>query len=109
MTTLDSAHPKIVSKDEWLAAREILLAHEKELTKHQDQVNAERRRLPMIKVEKIYTFNGSEGKRSLYDLFDGHSQLIVYHFMFDPSWDDGCMGCTGSVSYTHLDVYKRQI
>ena len=52
----------------------------------------------MVKVEKIYTFNGSEGKRSLYDLFDGHSQLIVYHFMFDPSWDDGCMGCTGFIN-----------
>lgn len=98
MTTQNSAHPQIVSRDEWLVARETLLAHEKELTKHYDQVSAERRRLPMVKVEKTYTFNGSEGKRSLYDLFDGHSQLIVYHFMFDPSWDDGCMGCTGFVN-----------
>ena len=98
MTPQDSAHPRIVGRDEWLVARETLLIHEKELTKHYDQVSAERRRLPMVKVEKTYTFNGSEGKRSLYDLFDGHSQLIVYHFMFDPSWDDGCMGCTGFVN-----------
>ena len=98
MPTQDFAHPKIVSRAEWLAARETLLAHEKELTKHQDKISAERRRLPMVKVEKKYIFNGSEGKRSLYDLFDGHSQLIVYHFMFDPSWDDGCMGCTGFVN-----------
>lgn len=98
MTTQDLPHPKIVSRDEWLVARETLLAHEKELTKHHDQVSAERRRLPMVKLEKTYTFNGSEGKRSLYELFDGRSQLIVYHFMFDPAWDDGCMGCTGFVN-----------
>jgi predicted dithiol-disulfide oxidoreductase (DUF899 family) len=52
----------------------------------------------MVKVEKTYTFNGSEGKHTLYDLFDGHRQLIVYHFMFDPSWENGCMGCTGYVN-----------
>ena len=98
MTTQNFAHPKIVSKDEWRVARETLLAHEKELTKHQDRVSAERRRLPMVKIEKTYTFNGSEGKRSLFDLFDAYSQLIVYHFMFDPVWDDGCVGCTGFVN-----------
>ena len=98
MTTQNFAHPKIVSKDEWRVARETLLAHEKELTKHQDRVSAERRRLPMVKIEKTYAFNGSEGKRSLFDLFDAYSQLIVYHFMFDPVWDDGCVGCTGFVN-----------
>ncbi len=98
MTTQDAAHPKIVSRDEWLIARETLLAHEKELTKHQDKISAERRRLPMVKIDKTYTFKGSDGKYSLYDLFDEHNQLIVYHFMFDPSWDDGCMGCTGFVN-----------
>jgi len=98
MATHNSAHPQIVSRDEWLMARETLLAHEKELTKHQDKISAERRRLPMVKVEKAYIFNGSEGRRSLYDLFDGYTQLIVYHFMFDPSWDNGCMGCTGFVN-----------
>ena len=70
MTAQEFAHPQIVSRDEWLAARETLLVHEKELTKHQDKISAERRRLPMVKVEKTYTFNGSEGKRSLYDLLD---------------------------------------
>ena len=77
---------------------EKLLAHEKELTKHYDRVSAERRRLPMVKLEKTYTFDGPEGKRSLYDLFDGHHQLIVYHFMFDPAWENGCDGCTGYVN-----------
>ena len=98
MTTQDLAHPTIATRDAWLAARETLLAHEKELTKHYDRVSAERRRLPMVKLEKTYTFDGPEGKRSLLDLFDGHHQLIVYHFMFDPAWESGCDGCTGFVN-----------
>ena len=77
MTIQETVHPRIVASDEWLAARKTLLAHEKELTKHYDRVSAERRRLPMVKLEKTYTFDGSEGKRSLLDLFDGHHQLIV--------------------------------
>ena len=67
---------------------EELLGHEKEL-KHYDRVNAERRRLPMVKIEKDYVFDGPNGKQSLKDLFDGRRQLIVYHFMFDPAWDKG--------------------
>lgn len=98
MTIQDLAHPQIVSSDEWLTARETLLAHEKELTKHYDRISAERRRLPMVKLEKTYTFDGPDGKRTLYDLFEGHRQLIVYHFMFDPAWDKGCEGCTGYVN-----------
>jgi len=98
MTTPNLAHPRIATRNEWLAARETLLAHEKELTKHQDRVSAERRRLPMVKLEKAYTFDGPEGKRSLHDLFVGLHQLIVYHFMFDPAWENGCMGCTGFVN-----------
>ncbi|MEP7189676.1 MAG: DUF899 domain-containing protein [Roseiflexaceae bacterium] len=98
MTIQDRAHPRIVPSDAWLTARKTLLAHEKELTKHYDRVSAERRRLPMVELEKTYTFDGSEGKRSLYDVFDGHRQLIVYHFMFDPAWDNGCDGCTGYVN-----------
>ena len=98
MTTQGLAHPQIGTRDEWLAARATLLAHEKEVTKHHDRVSAERRRLPMVKLEKTYTFDGPDGKRSLRDLFDGHRQLIVYHFMFDPAWDKGCDGCTGFVN-----------
>ncbi len=95
MTTIP--HPPIVSREEWLAERKKLLAHEKELTKHRDRINAERRRLPMVKVEKDYAFDSPNGKQSLKALFVGRQQLIVYHFMFDPAWDKGCSGCTGYV------------
>jgi len=87
-------HPKIVSQEEWLAARKKHLLHEKKLTAEKDKVNAERRRLPMVKLDKEYVFEGPEGKRSLRDLFGGRRQLIVYHFMFDPEWEKGCSGCT---------------
>src|SRR5450432_2121030 len=97
MTINTTPHPRIVSQDEWLAERKKLLAEEKELTKHHDRVNAERRRLPMVKIEKDYVFDGPEGKKRLVDLFEGRRQLIVYHFMFDPKWDTGCPGCTGFV------------
>jgi predicted dithiol-disulfide oxidoreductase (DUF899 family) len=90
-------HPKIASRKEWLAARKKHLLHEKKLTKEKDNVNAERRRLPMVKLEKEYVFDGPEGKRSLRDLFENHRQLIVYHFMFDPEWEKGCPGCTSYV------------
>ena len=98
MTIQDFAHPPIVTKEEWLAARERLLIQEKEATKHLDRVHAERRRLPMVKLDKVYTFTGPDGKRTLGDLFEGRHQLIVYHFMFDPNWDNGCIGCTGFVN-----------
>ena len=97
MNTSTIAHPPIVSPEEWLAARKKHLENEKELTRHRDRVNAERRRLPMVKIEKKYTFDGPQGKQSLKDLFDGRRQLIVYHFMFDPAWDKGCPGCTGLI------------
>lgn len=90
-------HPPIASRGEWLDDRKKLLQHEKEVTKHRDRVSAERRRLPMVQLDKRYTFDGPKGKRSLLDLFDGYRQLIVYHFMFDPEWDKGCTGCTGYV------------
>src|SRR3954447_7411464 len=88
--------PEIVSREDWLAARKDLLAREKELTRARDALNAERRQLPMVKVEKDYVFEGPEGKVGLRDLFDGRHQLIVRHFMFDPSWEDGCPSCTAA-------------
>lgn len=92
------AHPSVVSRETWLAERKELLADEKELTRHRDRVNAKRRRLPMVKIEKEYAFEGPSGLVKLVDLFDGRTQLIVYHFMFDPAWDAGCTGCTGLVN-----------
>jgi predicted dithiol-disulfide oxidoreductase (DUF899 family) len=97
VTTSTLAHPTIVSQDQWLTERKKLLTQEKALTQQLDHVNAERRRLPMVKIEKNYTFDGRNGKKSLADLLDGRRQLIVYHFMFDPQWDKGCPGCTGYV------------
>jgi predicted dithiol-disulfide oxidoreductase (DUF899 family) len=90
-------HPSIASRSAWLAQRIALLEREKELTRLRDRIAAERRRLPMVPLEKDYVFEGPDGKRHLRDLFDGRSQLIVYHFMFDPAWEKGCPGCTGFV------------
>lgn len=95
-TTL--AHPPVVSRSDWLMRRKALLAEEKELTKQRDRINAQRRRLPMVKLEKPYVFDGPKGQTRLLDLFEGRRQLIVYHFMFDPAWEKGCMGCTGLVN-----------
>src|SRR4051812_6466817 len=86
--------PKVVSRDEWLAARKELLVREKELTRLRDQLNADRRRLPMVRVDKDYVFHGPDGNATLLDMFEGRHQLIVRHFMFDPRWDDGCPSCT---------------
>src|SRR5258707_14507912 len=90
-------YPPSVSRDEWLVAREALLIKEKEATRARDKLNAERRRLPMVKMEKAYSFEGPDGAASLLNLFDGRRQLIIYHFMFDPSWDDGCPSCSNLV------------
>ena len=86
--------PKIVSQEEWTAARRELLEKEKELTRQRDRLNTERRELPMVEVTKPYEFTGPDGPRSLLDLFEGRPQLIVYHFMFHPDWEDGCPSCT---------------
>jgi predicted dithiol-disulfide oxidoreductase (DUF899 family) len=87
-------NPRIVSKDEWLAARKQLLAEEKNLTRHRDEVNRLRRALPWTKIEKQYVFDSPNGKVTLSDLFEGRSQLIVSHFMFGPGWAEGCVGCS---------------
>jgi predicted dithiol-disulfide oxidoreductase (DUF899 family) len=86
--------PEITSREEWLAARKELLAREKEMTRQRDALNADRRRLPMVEITKPYVFRGPEGDATLLDLFEGRRQLIVGHFMFDPSWDEGCSSCT---------------
>ena len=89
--------PKIASRDEWLEARTALLEKEKAFTRQRDELNAERRRLPMVPVEKDYVFDGPTGPVHLVDMFEGRPQLIIYHFMFDPSWEDGCPSCTAGI------------
>jgi len=84
----------IVSPDEWLTARRELLAQEKEFTRLRDQLSERRRALPWERVTKRYVFDGPGGTRSLSELFDGRSQLVVYHFMFHPSWNEGCPSCS---------------
>jgi predicted dithiol-disulfide oxidoreductase (DUF899 family) len=84
----------VVSHADWLEARIALLVREKEFTRLRDEMSRERRELPWEKVEKQYTFQGPKGKESLADLFDGRSQLIVYHFMFGPGWKEGCPSCS---------------
>ena len=102
--------PAIVSREDWLAARTALLAKEKELTRARDALNAERRRLPMVKIEKDYVFDTPDGEKRLLDLFEGRRQLIVRHFMFDPSWEDGCPSCSAAADeladglFDHLRV-----
>jgi predicted dithiol-disulfide oxidoreductase (DUF899 family) len=88
-----SDHP-IVSREEWVKARKELLKKEKEFTRLRDQLNAESRELPWVRVEKTYVFDGSNGKETLSDLFAGRSQLIVNHFMLGPGWKEGCVGCS---------------
>lgn len=85
---------KVVSQDEWLAARKALLAKEKEFSKARDQLSSARRGLPWVKVEKNYAFDSTQGKEKLADLFDGKSQLIIYHFMLGPGWVQGCPSCS---------------
>jgi predicted dithiol-disulfide oxidoreductase (DUF899 family) len=86
--------PKIATRDEWLAARTELLAKEKDLTGRRDALNTERRNLPMVEIDKDYVFEGPNGPVRLLDMFEGRAQLIIYHFMFDPEWEDGCPSCT---------------
>jgi predicted dithiol-disulfide oxidoreductase (DUF899 family) len=91
------AYPEVVTREEWLAARKRLLATEKEHTRSRDALNAERRRLPMVRIDKEYVFEGTEGKVTLAGLFGDSRQLIVQHVMFDPDWDAACPGCTASI------------
>ncbi len=86
--------PEITSRDEWLVARKQLLQREKERTRAGDALKADRRRLPMVPIDKPYVFQGLQGEASLVDLFEGRRQLILQHFMFDPSWKEGCPSCS---------------
>jgi len=86
-------HP-VVQQHEWITARKALLAKEKELTRLRDDLARQRRELPWVEVTKPYVFEGPNGQRSLGDLFDGRSQLIVYHFMYGPDWNEGCPSCS---------------
>src|SRR5439155_19326223 len=86
--------PRIVDSDEWQAARDALLVKEKEATRARDALAAERRRLPMVELDKDYVFTGPAGEASLIDLLEGRRQLILYHFMFGPNQDEGCDGCS---------------
>jgi len=85
---------EVVSEAEWLVARKDLLTREKEFNHQRDALSKARRSLPWVKIDKEYVFDGPDGKETLADLFDGRSQLIVYHFMFGPDWEEGCKSCS---------------
>lgn len=101
------ALPEVVSREQWLAARLRLLAQEKELTRRRDAVNAERRLLPMVRVEKEYVFDGPDGKVDLAGLFGDCRQLFVHHIMFGPDWDTGCPSCTQYTSEFTVSLVTR--
>ena len=103
----DIESPKVVSRDEWLVARTNLLMKEKELTRARDALSAQRRELPWVRVEKEYVFDTPDGKKSLAEIFDGRSQLIVYHFMWKRELEDGCAGC--SFLADHIDAVNLHL
>ncbi|HLH33966.1 MAG TPA: DUF899 domain-containing protein [Alloacidobacterium sp.] len=100
MTAVAEKHV-VVSQEEWLKARRTFLAEEKKLTRLRDELSRKRRELPWVRVDKDYVFDGPNGSESLADLFEGRSQLIVYHFMFGPEWEEGCPRC--SMAADHFD------
>jgi predicted dithiol-disulfide oxidoreductase (DUF899 family) len=100
-------HP-VVSREEWLAARKALLSKEKELTRLRDRLNAERRALPWVGIEKDYVFDGPDGRETLADLFAGRRQLIVKHFMFGPGWAEGCVGCSFEADHAEAALVHLQ-
>src|SRR5215469_10319633 len=103
---------KVVSQQEWIEARRQHLAKEKELTRLRDELSQQRRNLPWERVDKEYVFEGTNGKETLAQLFENHSQLLVYHFMFAPEWEAGCKHCSwwadnferNTVHLNHRDV-----
>ena len=96
----------VVSGDEWLQSRKELLAKEKEFTRLRDELSQARRALPWKKVDKKYVFESAAGKQTLADLFDGRSQLIVYHFMYGPDWSEGCPSCSfWADNFNGIDIH----
>jgi len=106
-TVRGTENRKVVSQKEWLAARKKLLMKEKKFSKLRDELNLQRRKLPWVKIEKDYVFDGPTGKVTLADLFAGKSQLLVYHFMFGPGWKEGCPHC--SFWADHFDSVSTHI
>lgn len=107
MTTNTIDNPRVVSREEWLKERVALLEEEKQLTRARDAVSAKRRALPWVKVEKEYLFDTPDGKKTLRDLFDGRSQLFVYHFMWRREYGEGCVGC--SFLSDHIDGANQHL
>lgn len=103
--TLELENHPVVSEADWLTARLELLKKEKEFTRLKDELSRQRRALPWTRVEKNYVFDGPDGKQTLAELFEGRSQLVVYHFMFGPGWDAGCVGC--SFVSDHIDGARQ--
>ena len=98
----------VVSKEEWLMARKALLQTEKAFTRQRDQLSRERRQLPWVKVEKEYVFDSPKGKETLPDLFEDRSQLLVYHFMFGPDWEEGCVSCSfWADNFNGIDIHLQ--
>ncbi len=98
--------PKIVSREEWLAARKAHLAREKDFTRQRDELSRERRALPWVKIDKDYGFEGPDGRETLAQLFGPRGQLIVYHFMLGPTWDEGCKSCSfWADNFDGIDVH----
>lgn len=98
---------EVVSEEQWIAARRVLLDEEKAWTRERDRLSAKRRALPWVKVEKPYVFETVDGPTGLAGLFDGRSQLVVYHFMFGPQWEEGCPGC--SLLCDHVDGARQHL
>lgn len=103
------AEHRVVSRNEWLRARQTLLAEEKEFTRQRDRLSEARRALPWVRVEKPYVFHAPSGDLGLSDLFEGRTQLIVYHFMFGPDWNEGCKSCSFWMdNFNGIDVHLKQ-
>lgn len=107
MTNTQTNLPEVVSREAWRAARKELLAEEKAMTRARDALNTKRRELPMVEIDKEYTFEGPEGKASLLDLFEGRRQLIVGHFMCDPDWEEGCPSCSAGADEVSDGLLKH--